>query len=259
MRSHCIRPWTPDENPFRMDAAQHTENWSLLKQQQALCALVVFNTVQPVYSPIRLCMAADWEDSHWLSTVKKLVAAVIHRWLRAPAAKRWFLVEEIQRGKNYFHEALTLQMTKTVLASRCTGSLSIHQLEGGALASIKPCYWNGSNDSAGLIVKSLSGLHIKGKAKGKNSERLTHAQGLFVQHEWIIQHSIWCIFQANVPISLVQSCVPPMTWQVSRPTNQMWPAELFYVASRASKAALSNSFSPRATSALWLPHRATHC
>lgn len=195
MRSHCIRPWTPDENPFRMDAAQHTENWSLLKQQQqqALCALVVFNTVQPMYRPIRLCMAVDWEDSHWLSTVKKLVAAVIHRWLQARAAKRWFLVEEIQRGKNDFHEALTLQMTKTVLASRCTGSLSIHQLEGGALPSIKPCYWNGSNDSAGLIVKSLSGLHIRSKAKGKKQCK-THTRSRVSWTTWVDHSTQYMVY-----------------------------------------------------------------
>lgn len=110
--------------------------------------------------------------------MKKLLAAVIH--------KRGFLVvEEIQRGGNYFHDALTLQMTRTILARRYTGSFSIHQLEGGALPSIKPCYRNGSNDSAVLIVKSLSVLHIRGKAKAKKKkkERLTHTE---VFHIWRI-------------------------------------------------------------------------
>lgn len=65
MRSYCSRPWTPDENPFCIDAAQHTENWSLWQQQQqALCAPAVSNTVQPAYRPIRICMTANSAESH---------------------------------------------------------------------------------------------------------------------------------------------------------------------------------------------------
>lgn len=132
-------------------------------------------------------------------------------------------------------------MTKTILACRYTGSLSIHQLEGGALPSIKPCYWNGSNDSAGVIVKSLSGLHIGSKAKAKkNSERLTHAEGLFVQHECNVQHCTWCIFQTTVQ-SVYCKVLPPLCSlksQVSKPPIKCEPPSYFTWPSRGSEVKL---------------------
>lgn len=157
-------------------------------------------------------------------------------------------MEEIQRqgGELFFTRHYLPQMTRTILACRYSGSFSIHQLEGGALPSIKPCYQNGSNDSAGLIVKSLSGLHIRSKAE--KTEGLTHTEGSFVQHEWerSTQHmACFPDWRQSVHYRVLPPLFPLRHKCQGPPSCFMWPA-------RASKAAVSNSFSPRATSALQL-------
>lgn len=116
MQSYCSPPWTPDENPFRIDAAQHTENWSLWQQQQqqALCAPAVSNTLQPAYRPIRICMTANWAESHcpqWRSWWLRLFT---HGFKHVQQKYAYSSRRNTVGGKIFSWGTSSVQMTKTL-------------------------------------------------------------------------------------------------------------------------------------------------
>lgn len=135
--------------------------------------------IQPVYHPIRLCMSANWAESH------------------CPQWRSWWLslsthgFKHVQQKVAFSSRKNTMLCSNdqvSILACSYSGSLSIHQLEGGAVPSIKPCYWNGSNDSTGLIVKLLSGFRHQ-KQKTLEHSHILKAFLYLSWAKWNIQHS----------------------------------------------------------------------